>query len=202
MTRRLVTLLRDPRGFTLTEMLASMAVLGVMFALFATVMTSTITQGTQEQETTVLQTEARAAVERFASELRTAYSGVDGTWPIEAVSATTIRFLAPERLSPFKLQRVEWQLTGGKLQRRFVTTSDTDGDPWVWPTPITSAAWITQARSIRNVSIFQAFDEAGTATTTPADVRKVTITLDVSTTGRQSRKSTFQTTVTPRVTPT
>jgi prepilin-type N-terminal cleavage/methylation domain-containing protein len=201
-SRTLATLLRDPRGFTLTEMLASMAVLGVLFALFASVMTQTITQSTQEQESTVLQTEARAAVERFASELRTAYSGVDGTWPIEAVSATTIRFLSPERLSPFKLQRIEWQLTGGKLQRRYVTTSDTDGDPWVWPSAITSATWITQARSIRNASILQAFDESGAATTTPANVRKVTITLEVSTTGRQSRKSTFQTTVIPRVTPT
>lgn len=202
MTRRLVTRLRDPRGFTLTEMLASMAVLGVLFALFATVMTTTITQSTQEQESTVLQTEARAAIERFASELRTAYSGVDGSWPVEAVSGTTIRFLAPERLSPFKLQRIEYQLSGGELQRRFVTTSDTDGDPWVWPTAITSAAWATQARSIRNAAVFQTFDETGAVTTTPADVRKVTITLDVSTTGQQARKSTFKTTVIPRMTPT
>lgn len=202
MTRRLVTRLRDPRGFTLTEMLASMAVLGVLFALFSAVMTSTITQSTQEQESTILQTEARAAIERFASELRMAYSGVEGTWPVEAVSATTIRFLSPQRVSPFKLQRVEWQLSGGKLQRRFVTTSDTDGDPWVWPSAISTATWNTQARSIRNTSIFQSFDESGAATTTAANVRKVTITLDVSTTGRQSRRSTFKTTVIPRVTPT
>ncbi len=76
----------------------------------------------------------RASVEQFARDLRQAYSGVDGSWPIEAISSTSITFLSPQRRTPFRLQRVQWQLNGTNLQRRFVTTSDTDGDPWVWPT--------------------------------------------------------------------
>jgi prepilin-type N-terminal cleavage/methylation domain-containing protein len=194
-------LVRDERGFTLTEMMAVIAILGILLAGFMTFITTTITTSTQEQQMTALQTEARAAVEQFASELRTAYAGVDGTWPIEAIGATSIRFTTPQRITPFRLQRIEWQVAAGDLQRRFVSTSDTDGAPWVWPTAITNATWATRARSIRNAVVFEGLDETGAATTTAANVRTVRITLDVSTVGQSSRTFRFQTSVTPRVSP-
>jgi prepilin-type N-terminal cleavage/methylation domain-containing protein len=200
MRRALAQRLRDERGFTLIEMLTSIAVLGLLFAMFATVLSTTITQGTQEQETTVLQAEARAAIERFAQELRQSYSD-DGTWPIQSVSTATntIRFLSPDRLQPFHLRQIEWRLSGGELQRRSVTSTDTDGDPWVFPTALTAVAWTTEAGSIRNATVFQFLDESGAATSTADDVRKVTITLDVSTVGQAGRVSTYETSVTPRV---
>jgi prepilin-type N-terminal cleavage/methylation domain-containing protein len=192
---------RDERGFTLVEMLTSMIVLGILFAVFATVMSTTITQGTQEQAATELQTEARAAMERFAQELRQAHSG-DGSWPIQIVNAgtQTIRFVSPDRLQPFHLRQIEWRLSSGALQRRAVTSSDTDGAPWTYPTPITSASWSTEARAVRNMTVFQFLDAADAPTTTPANVRKVTITLQVSTQGQSARVYTFETSATPRVT--
>jgi prepilin-type N-terminal cleavage/methylation domain-containing protein len=204
-TRRLRMLRRDEGGFTLTELLATMAILGIVIAAFVTILTTAVTQSAQEQESGTLQTEARSAVEQFARDLRQAYSGVDGSWPIESISSTSIRFLTPQRLTPFRLQRVEWQLNGTDLQRRFVMTSDTDGAPWVWPTAITSATWDTRARSVKNtsVAVFKGFEDDGTTVTTvPDDVRIVQITLEVSTIGQPNRKSTFTTRITPRVTPT
>lgn len=199
MTRVLTHRLRDQRGFTLSEMLASMAVLGLLFAAFATVMSTTITQGTQEQEIVALQTQARAAIERFAQELRQAHSG-DPTWPIQVVATNSIRFLSPNRLQPFQLRQIEWRLSGGELQRRAVTSTDTDGAPWSLPS-ISGAAWTTEATSIRNTSVFEFFDgsEPPAATTVAANVRKVTITLEVSTTGNSARRYTYQTSITPRV---
>jgi prepilin-type N-terminal cleavage/methylation domain-containing protein len=204
---RLGRLRCDERGFTLIELLATMAVLGIILAVFATVISTAVTQSAHEQEFGIVQAESRASIEQFARELRQAYTGVDGSWPIEAISTTSITFLTPQslRAAPFRLQRVQWQLNGTTLQRRFVTTSDTDGDPWVWPTAITSAAWATRARSVRNTStaVFRGFEDDGiTATTVPADVRVVQITLEASTVGQVNRKSTYTTRITPRMTPT
>jgi prepilin-type N-terminal cleavage/methylation domain-containing protein len=198
-TSALLHRLRDERGFTLTEMLASMAVLGILFAVFATVMTTTITQGTQEQDATALQTEARAAIERFAQELRQAYSG-DTAWPIQSLTCATqcIQFLSPDRLQPFHLRQIQWRLSSGQLQRRAVTSTDTDGAPWSLPA-IAAAAWTTEVRSIKNTTIFQFLDASDVATGTPANVRKVTITLDVATAGKSSRVYTYRTSITPRV---
>ena len=209
MTSRLRSLARDERGFTLTEMLVVISVLGVVLAGMTAVVSTTITQSSQEQEMTALQTEARASVEEFARDLRTAYSGVSGAWPVEAIGASTITFLTPQRLTPFKLQRIQYQLSGTSLQRRFVTTSDTDGDPWVWPAAITTASWATRARGVRNATVFRFFKDVDAnndgqldAATLAQDVRVVEITLDVSTVGKSARQSRFQTRVHLRVTPT
>jgi prepilin-type N-terminal cleavage/methylation domain-containing protein len=205
MTRALRRLRRDEGGFSLVELLATMAVLGIILAVFATVISTAVTQSTQEQEFGTIQAESRAALEQFARDLRQAYTGVDDTWPIEAISNTSITFLSPQsqRGTTFRLQRVQWQLNGTSLQRRFVTTSNT-APPWIWPTAITSAAWDTRARSVRNTStaVFRGFEDDGTtATLVAADVRFVQITLQASTVGQVSRKSTFTTRVSPRMTP-
>lgn len=194
--------LREPAGYSVPEMLVSVAVLSIFFALFATVMSTTMTQSSQEQAATVLQSDARAAMERFARELRQAHSG-DGTWPIQSVTpaTNTILFLSPDRLAPFHLRQIEWRLSSGELQRRSITSTDTNGPPWVWPGEITAAAWATEARSIRNTTIFQFLDgaEPAAATTVPANVRRVVITLEVSSARQANRKFTYTTSVTPRV---
>lgn len=199
--RALVHRLHAEHGFTLVEMLTSMVVVGILFAVFSSVMTTTITQSTQEQTAVALQTEARAAMERFAQEVRQAHSG-DGTWPIQNVTSgtNTIVFVSPDRLEPFHLRQIEWRLSGGDLERRSVTSTDTDGAPWTYATPLSSAAWTTEARSIGNTTIFEFLDAADVPTTNAATVRKVRITLQLSTTGQAGRVYTYQTSATPRVT--
>lgn len=191
---------------SLIEVLTAMAILGIVLAAFAGILSTSLTQSAQEQEMTAIQSEARASMEQFARDLRQVYSGVDGTWPIESISSTSIQFTSPERLTPFHLQRIQWALNGTSFQRRFVTTSNTTTAPWTWPTAVTSAAWDTRARSVRNTTtaVFTGYQADGvTQTTVAANVRIVQITLEVSTSGGQTnRKFTFTTRITPRVTPT
>jgi prepilin-type N-terminal cleavage/methylation domain-containing protein len=191
---------------TLVELMTVMAILGIVLAAFTGILSTSLTQSAQEQEMTAIQTEARAAIEQFARDYRQIYSGVDGSWPVEAISSTSIQFLSPQRLTPFRLQRIQWQLNGTDLQRRFVTSSNTNGAPWTFPTAITSAAWDTRARAVRNTStaVFTGFKADGvTQTTVPSEVRIVQITVEASTSGGQTkRKFTFTTRITPRVTPT
>lgn len=193
--------LREPAGFALPEMLTSIAVLGILFAVFAGVMSTTITHSTREETAALLQAESRAAMERFASELRQAYSG-DGTWPIQNVNPTTntILFLSPDRREPFHLRQIEWRLSSGSLQRRSVTSTDTDGPPWALPS-IGGATWTTEVRSVQNTTVFQFLDgaEPAAATTVADNVRRVVVTVVIATTGHGSRTYTYTTSVTPRV---
>lgn len=204
MRRAIRHLRRDERGMSLVEVMTVMAILGIVLAAFSAILSTSLTQSAQETEATAIQAEARASIEQFARDFRQIYTDVDDAWPVEAISSTSIQFTSPQRLTPFKLQRIQWQLNGTDLQRRFVTSAET-ASPFTFPTSITSATWDTRARAVRNTStaVFTGYEADGvTQTTNPADVRIVKITLEVSTSGGQkARKFTFTTRIHPRVTP-
>ncbi len=73
--RTRLPLLRRAGGFTITEMLVTMFFIGILFAGFATVMTATLRRSDEVREESTAQAEARAAIDRFASDLRQAYTG-------------------------------------------------------------------------------------------------------------------------------
>ena len=87
MTRRLAQRIRHGEaGFTLSEMLVVLVIMSIVIAALVSVLAMSITQNTQIQEQSTLQTEVRSVVENMARELRQAYSG-DTTYPI--LTATT-----------------------------------------------------------------------------------------------------------------
>jgi prepilin-type N-terminal cleavage/methylation domain-containing protein len=188
---------RDQDGFTLPEMLAAIAVLGVLFAAFALVVGRGIMHGKQVEEASTQQTEARAAVDRLAADLRQAYTGDEAAFPIESIGSTQLTFLSPDRQTPFHLRRISYQLVNGELQRAFATSTDTDGPPWSIPA---LGAWSTEAGSIQNTTVFTYLDESGAATSTPSEVRTVTISVNVATLAEPARQSTYSTSVTLRTT--
>jgi prepilin-type N-terminal cleavage/methylation domain-containing protein len=166
-------------GFTLTEMLVTILFIGMLFAAFATVMTSTLRRSDEVREESTAQAEVRAAIDRFAADLRQAYSGDDDVWPIVSIGSTQIRFYTPDRATPFHLRDVTYRLSGGQFQRQTTASTDTDGAPWSWGT---AGPWETFAGNVMNSVAFTYFQADGvTPATVAADVRTVTVTLTVET---------------------
>jgi type II secretory pathway component PulJ len=197
--RRIAATTRGQDGFTLSEMLAAFALIGAMFAMFAAVVSSTIKHDGEVREQTTLQTEVRAAIDMLAGELRQANTGDDTIAPLESISATQITFLTPDRSEPFHMRRISWRLAGGKLERAFATSTDTDGAPWTIPA---LGGWARRAGSITSTTLFTYRDSAGTLLTPSAatadDVHTVGISVTVATVTSPGRPYKYTTSVTLR----
>lgn len=198
----MITLLRHLRredGFSLPEMLVAMSLLGVLFAAFALTMGTTIRIGGEVESTSAVQAEVRAAVDTLAADLRQAYSGSPAVAPIESMSASAIQFFSPDRQLPFRLRRIGYQAAGDKLQRRTAISTDTDGYPWTMnPAAISSAPWISQARSLTSTNVFTYYDANGATTASPTAVRTVGINVTVATQTSPTRQFTYKTSVSLR----
>jgi type II secretory pathway pseudopilin PulG len=175
-----------------------MAVLGIFFAMVSMVLSMAMRHSGEVQEQSVLQSEARAAVDAMAADLRQAVSGDAANPPaaaIETMTATTIQFLSPDRATPFHMRRIGYQVVGGKLDRRLSTSTNTTGYPWTFPA---LSAWATQVGSVKNTDVFTYLDSSGAVTTTAANVSSVTIKLVLAAKANASRTTTYSTSVTLR----
>jgi len=89
--------------------------------------------GSQSQEETALQSEARSALTTMEMEIRGAFTGGDGSPPIAAATATSITFYTPDEYattvvgsteSSFHLREISYQVSNGLLQRQFRTSTN------------------------------------------------------------------------------
>jgi prepilin-type N-terminal cleavage/methylation domain-containing protein len=200
--------LREEAGFTLTEMLTVLAIMGIILAALALVLSMSITQSSQIQEQSTLQTEVRAAIDTMAREIRQAYTG-DSTYPIETASSTTLQFLSPDRAVPFHNRRIAYRLASGQIDRALTTSTDTDGPPWAgfaWTTfgSIPAGSWVKQVGSVTNAAVFTYYDVNGnllTGTITPSSVYRIKITVTVATKIASSRQFTYSTSTSLRWAP-
>jgi type II secretory pathway component PulJ len=194
--------LRDERGFKLIELLITLVMMGALFAMFSQLFTATVKHSHEVQEQTSLQTEVRGVVDQLAEDLRSATNGDTTTVPLESMGASSIRFLSPDRVSPYHMRRIAYRLNGHKLERAVTTSTNTGAPPWTglaWTTP-PSTAWVSTLGSVQNTNLFTYLDANGTATTTAANVRNVTINLTVSTSTSQGRQFNYSTSSTLRST--
>jgi len=192
---------REEAGFSLIELLVSMAVLGILFAVYSLVLSSTIRDGGAIEDQATAQSQVRAAVDVLAGDLRQAYTGdPSGTMTLVASGFTgsTITFYSPDRQTPFHLRQISYRLSGGNLQRQFATSTDTDGYPWTFGA---MGAWITQASNVTNSTIFTYYDASGNVTSTASAIDSVGITVTVSPRGSQGRTYTYSTSVQLRSSP-
>jgi prepilin-type N-terminal cleavage/methylation domain-containing protein len=195
MRRRPTAALRDEGGFTLIELVISMALIGVVFAIYSVTMSSTIRTSTEVQENSALQGEVRAAVEGIARDLRQAYTG-NGSPGLETMTATQIQFLSPDRATPYHLRRINYRLSGGKLERASATSANTGNPPWTFPALST---YVTEVGSVVGTTVFSYYNAEGTQTTTPADVAGVKIKVTVANPQAPNRQFTYETSVGLRV---
>jgi prepilin-type N-terminal cleavage/methylation domain-containing protein len=183
--------LRPGDGFTVVELLVSLAILGVVFSVFAVTLSSTIRNGGEVREDAVLEGEVRAAVDRLAQDLRQAYTG-DTTSPIETMTATQLTFLSPDRATPLHNRRISYRLLNGSLERASATSTNTNGPPWTIPA---LGSYQPQVSSIRNTAIFTYADLTGAPATTPDGVASVTVTVKVATSTNTAREFTYTTSI-------
>jgi prepilin-type N-terminal cleavage/methylation domain-containing protein len=187
MTRR-IAFLRSERGFTMVELLATMAVMSVVLTVFAQVLITTSHTSSRVEEQSALQNEVRASVTRLTTDFRQA-TNTNGTSPVESLSGTTVTFDSPDRMTPFHLRRISYRLVGGTFQRSETTSTDTDGWPWLWP--VTPGPWIQEVGSVTNAAAFAFLDANGVATTDPNAVRSLRISLTVAPKQTQGGSSTY-----------
>jgi len=195
MTRRAHLGATRESGFTLIEMLAAMIFIGILFAGFSLVLTSTLHHNDEVQEESTLQTQVRATIDRLAQDLRQAYTGDDAVYPLESISPTQLSFYSPDRQTPFHLRHVSYRLNAGTLERAEATSTDTDGAPWSMPA---LGVWMPQVASVASSAVFTYLDESGATATTPETVHTVNVTISVETTTSGGRQFTYATSVTLR----
>ncbi len=153
--------LRGERGFTLIELVVAMPIMLVVMGGLTLMLTTLSGKSSQQQETLILQTEARSALNRMEMELRGAFTG-DGSPQIAAAGPSSITFYSPDEYtttvagsvqSSFHLRKISYQVTStGLLQRQFMTSTNTyptascltcgGTSQWAWPGTGMSA-WAT-----------------------------------------------------------
>jgi Tfp pilus assembly protein PilW len=201
-------LLRDESGFTLFELLVAMPLMLIVMGGLTLMLTTITHWSSHTQEEATLQAESRSAVNVFNANIRGAFIG-DGTSPIISATATSITFYTPDQYSTtvsgsvessFHLLKVSYQVTGGQLQRQYMTSTDTyptaPNPSWHWPGSM--GPWmpvIGLSGSITNTNVFSYYTQAGAQATPPtpltfpiadpSGVRAVGINLTLSTGGSQ-----------------
>jgi prepilin-type N-terminal cleavage/methylation domain-containing protein len=192
---RPTTPLRAAGGFTLIELLVAMAVLSIAIPVFAVFISTTYIQSSRTMSQSALQTQTRAVVDTLVSDLRQAYYGDTTTSPIVSISPTAVTFYAPDRAQPFHLREIAYQLSGGKLQRAFGVSSNTNGPPW---TGITFGAWMTQLDNVTNTTVFTYQDADGNTTTDPAQVKRITVQVRAKPNSSHAATASYQSSATIR----
>jgi len=204
-THPLTRLRREEGGFLLVELLTTIAVFGIFIGSVSLIFSGALRSSSQSSDQAIAQSEARAAIDALGAELRQGYS--DSTFPsgqiwLKTMTGTTLTFYTPDRSSPFHLREVSYQLSSGKLQRAFVTSTNAGAGPWVvGGTSLQTAtlgAWSTQVGSVTNSTLFTYYDSSGVVTATAANVARVVVTLAVGPTGGQGKSTTYVVSAGPR----
>ncbi len=164
--------LRGERGFTLVELVVAMPIMLVVMGGLVLLLTTVTHWGSQTQEETTLQTEARAAMNRLETEIRGAFIGQANSVPFTSATATSMTFDTPDEAAAnaatgasFHLLQVSYQVSGGTLQRQFQSTTNTYPGAltggWTWGSLSPWATVVGSNSSITNSDVFSYYQTPG-----------------------------------------
>ena len=190
-------------GFTLIEMLVTMFIIGIVFAAFGLVISTTVRHTALITNESVTEHQVRTALNELGEDLREAtvasssatspFATPTGT-PATVMSPSSLTFYAPDNTytaadqTDYHLREISYQLAGGELQRTSVASSNEAGPPWTIPA---LGSWVNVIDSVVSSTVFTYYDgsQPPLQTTNPAAVRTVVITVKVGVPGTASQFS-------------
>jgi prepilin-type N-terminal cleavage/methylation domain-containing protein len=145
LTRRRNRRSRDERGFSLIELLVSMAIFAVLLSVMMSVIIAMTKSSNKTQSVADAAAQGLRATQALDKELRYAdWVNPTPTSPATSVSTTSISFEGLTNAGV--VQCYQWHLTGGVLQQRSWTSASTTVS---YPTA-TSPVWTTVATGVAN----------------------------------------------------
>jgi type II secretory pathway pseudopilin PulG len=175
-------------GLTLVEMMVSVAIL--MLVLVPTLMSLRSSErSTNDLRTaTEVRAQVRFAMDTLVRDFRQAQTADSSLAPVVSVSGTTLTFYSPDRSTPFRLRKITYTINGALLTRSVTVSTNSGAPPWTFGTTTPASEF---AFSLKPGSLFVAKNAAGAVTTTPADVRRLDVTLIVNGLPREGAAQTF-----------
>jgi type II secretory pathway pseudopilin PulG len=176
---------------TLVELLCSITVMGIVMPAVIMGIQTVMRSSTDTQNRSILQTEARAALDRMVQDMR--QSDQNGSSPsFSLMSANQVTFYSPDRLTPFHLRQVSYRIQNGELDRAVATSTNTDGPPW---TIGALGPWVKQVGSVSSTSSFAFYDQNNAVTTSATALRSVVIALNLNMSTSSGKPFSFVSTV-------
>jgi prepilin-type N-terminal cleavage/methylation domain-containing protein len=164
-------------GFTLVELIASMAILSIAVVAFTQLFAFTIRRSGTTQEQATLQVETRGGLDALSRDLREALCN-NTTQPVTTATASQITFYSPDEQTPYHLRQISYRLSGSNFQRELVTSTNTAGPPWTMPS-LTGATWSTLFGSVTTTNPFTYRDANGNVTSTLSAITQVDVAFTV-----------------------
>ena len=158
------------RGLTLIETIVTVAIFAIIMVAIADSVRFFYRANTSSIEQSYQIESARRGVEFLVRDLREASYGDDGSYPISAISSTTITFFSDTDKDAY-IERMRYGVDGTTLYRNQLESSGTP------PTYTGSGATSTVSEYVRNfeegVPIFSYYDENGVEITDYNEVDEV-----------------------------
>jgi prepilin-type N-terminal cleavage/methylation domain-containing protein len=144
--------LRSEQGMTLIEVTVATALLSVVLGSAFSFFSTSIVRGAEITQQTQLQAETRGVLDQMVREIRQATSGDTAVVPatsIQSMGPAGLEFWSPDQATPYHIRQIgyTYDATARELQRRVSLSTDTDGLPWVIPTPPTYTAVLSSVAS-------------------------------------------------------
>ncbi len=151
-------------GFTLVEILVSMAIFVMVGLAIANYGRDIFSINTNLQNNLTAQMDGRQVVKKLVAELRSASPSSLGSYPIETAGTSTLVFYSNVDSDVYK-ERIRYFLTGTTLKRGVIKPS---GNPLTYPSGSETLSTIVRDIKVStSTAIFEYFDGNYAGTTTP-----------------------------------